>query len=135
VLRDQGLALIDEYRVRAPSPEAPLEALSGGNVQRVVLARELSGPLRVLVVANPCFGLDFLTAAQIRNELRAQRDRGVAVLLISEDLDEILMLSDRVAVISNGRIVMEAKAGKTDRMVIGAAMAAHGHSDAADPVY
>ncbi|MEJ8857635.1 ATP-binding cassette domain-containing protein, partial [Variovorax robiniae] len=124
-LRDQGLALIDEYRVRAPSPEAPLEALSGGNVQRVVLARELSGPVRVLVVANPCFGLDFLTAAQIRAELRAQRDRGVAVLLISEDLDEILMLADRIAVISGGRIVMEAETAKTDRMTVGAAMAAH----------
>jgi simple sugar transport system ATP-binding protein len=126
-LRAQGLALIDEYRVRAPSPEAPLDALSGGNVQRVVLARELSGPVRVLVVANPCFGLDFVTAAQIREELRAQRNRGVAVLLISEDLDEILMLSDRVAVISGGRIVMEAETAKTDRMTIGAAMAAHGH--------
>lgn len=127
VLRDQGLALIDEYRVRAPSPEAPLEALSGGNVQRVVLARELSGPVRVLVVANPCFGLDFLTAAQIRDELRAQRDRGVAVLLISEDLDEILALSDRIAVISGGRIVLEAEVGKTDRTTVGAAMAAHGN--------
>ena len=130
VLREQGLGLISDYRIRAPSPEAPLEALSGGNVQRVVLARELSGPVRVLVVANPCFGLDFLTAAQIRAELRAQRDRGVAVLLISEDLDEILMLSDRVAVISNGRIVLEAQAGSTDRMTIGAAMAAHGHEAA-----
>ena len=131
VLRAQGAALIDEYRVHAPSPEAPLDALSGGNVQRVVLARELSGPVRVLVVANPCFGLDFLTAAQIREELRAQRNRGVAVLLISEDLDEILMLSDRVAVISGGRIVMEAETAKTDRMTIGAAMAAHGHHVAA----
>ncbi|MBS0451402.1 MAG: ABC transporter ATP-binding protein [Proteobacteria bacterium] len=125
-LHSQGRALIDEFRVRTPSPDAPLEALSGGNVQRVVLARELSGQVRVLVVANPCFGLDFLTAAQIRQELRAQRDRGVAVLLISEDLDEILMLSDRVAVISGGRIVMEAEAGTTSRMAIGAAMAAHG---------
>ena len=101
-------------------------------MQRVVLARELSGPVRVLVVANPCFGLDFLTAAQIREELRAQRNRGVAVLLISEDLDEILMLSDRVAVISGGRIVMEAETAKTDRMTIGAAMAAHGHHVAAE---
>jgi len=127
VLRDHAIGLIDEYRIRAPSPDAPLASLSGGNVQRVVLARELSGPVRVLVVANPCFGLDFLTAAQIRDELRAQRDRGVAVLLISEDLDEILMLSDRVAVISRGRIVMEADADKCDRMAIGAAMAAHDH--------
>jgi ABC-type uncharacterized transport system ATPase subunit len=127
-MREHGLALIDQYRVLAPSPEAPLEALSGGNVQRTVLARELSGHVRVLVVANPCFGLDFLTAAQIRAELRAQRDRGVAVLLISEDLDEILMLSDRIAVISGGRIVMQAEAGNTDRMAIGAAMAAHAHS-------
>lgn len=130
VLREQAVALIDEYRIRAPSPDAPLEALSGGNVQRVVLARELSGAVRVLVVANPCFGLDFVTAAQIRDELRVQRDRGVAVLLISEDLDEIMTLSDRIAVISAGRIVMEAKAGECDRMEIGTAMAAHGHEAA-----
>ncbi len=71
-------------------------ALSGGNVQRAVLARELGGEVEVLIAANPCFGLDFAAVAQIHAEIMAARNRGAAVLLVSEDLDELLELSDRL---------------------------------------
>ena len=80
-----------------------METLSGGNVQRAVLARELSGDVDVLIVANPCFGLDFASVAEIRAQIMEQRNRGAAVLLVSEDLDEILELADRVAVMSEAR--------------------------------
>jgi ABC-type uncharacterized transport system ATPase subunit len=117
--------LIARYRVKTPSPETPIENLSGGNVQRAVLARELSGDVDVLIVANPCFGLDFASVAEIRSQIMDQRNRGAAVLLVSEDLDEILELADRVAVMSEGRISYVAPIGETDRQTIGHAMAGH----------
>ena len=124
-MRDKAAGLIARYRVKTPSPETPIENLSGGNVQRAVLARELSGDVEVLIVANPCFGLDFASVAEIRAQIIDQRNRGAAVLLVSEDLDEILELSDRVAVMSEGRITHVAPIGETDRNTIGAHMAGH----------
>lgn len=90
-----------------------------------MLARELSGDVRVLIVANPCFGLDFASVADIRAQIIEQRNRGAAVLLVSEDLDEILELSDRVAVMSQGRIAYVAAIAETDRTTIGQHMAGH----------
>jgi simple sugar transport system ATP-binding protein len=78
-----------------------------------------------LIVANPCFGLDFASTADIRAEILAQRDRGAAVLLISEDLDEILELADRIVVLSSGKIVHEVERASADRAVIGRYMAGH----------
>lgn len=124
-IRARARELIGRYRIRPPDPDTPLEFLSGGNVQRTVLARELSEPVEVLVVANPCFGLDFASTADIRAEIRAQRDRGAAVLLISEDLDEILELADRILVLSAGKIVYEVDRDEADRAVIGRHMAGH----------
>ena len=92
---------------------------------RLVLARELSGGVEVLVAANPCFGLDFEAAADIRAQIMEQRNRGAAVLLVSEDLDEILDLADRVAVMSGGTINYQAPVGETDRSTIGKHMAGH----------
>ena len=103
-MRRKAEELIARYRVKTTSPDSPIETLSGGNVQRAVLARELSGDVDVLIVANPCFGLDFASVAEIRGQIMEQRNRGAAVLLVSEDLDEILELSDRVAVMSGGTI-------------------------------
>jgi simple sugar transport system ATP-binding protein len=103
--------MIAAYGVRAPSREAPIAALSGGNVQRCVLARELDGDVRLLVVANPCFGLDVRAAAEVRARIVAARNAGAAVLLVSEDLDELLDLSDRIVVMRDGRIVHEAANG------------------------
>jgi general nucleoside transport system ATP-binding protein len=126
-MRQQAKALIQRYRVKTSSPDAPIAQLSGGNVQRTVLARELSGDVDVLIVANPCFGLDFASVADIRAQIMDQRNRGAAVLLVSEDLDEILALSDRVAVMSEGRISYVEEIGRTDRATIGAYMAGGSH--------
>ena len=118
--------LIDSYRVKTPSTDTPIENLSGGNVQRAVLARELSSDVRVLIVANPCFGLDFASVADIRAQIVDQRNRGAAVLLVSEDLDEVLELSDRVAVMSGGRIDHILPIDQADRNTIGKFMAGQG---------
>jgi simple sugar transport system ATP-binding protein len=117
--------LIARYRVKTVSADAPIQDLSGGNVQRAVLARELSGDVEVLVVANPCFGLDFAAVAEIRSQILAARNRGVAVLLVSEDLDEIFELADRIMVMFHGEIVHETPAATADLAVIGRAMAGH----------
>ena len=124
-MRRQATELVSLYRVRAPSLDAPIANLSGGNVQRTVLAREISGDVRVLIVANPCAGLDFVSVADIRAKIMDQRNRGAAVLLLSEDLDEILELSDRIAVMSGGRITYLADAATSDRTVIGRHMGGH----------
>lgn len=124
-LRRKGEDLIDRYKVKTASPDSPIESLSGGNVQRAILARELSGEVDVLIVANPCFGLDFASVAEIRTQIMEQRNRGAAVLLVSEDLDEVLELSDRVAVMSGGSITYVAPIGETDRNTIGKHMAGH----------
>jgi ABC-type uncharacterized transport system ATPase subunit len=117
--------LIARYRVKTPSPEAPIGTLSGGNVQRAVLARELSSDVDLLVAANPVFGLDFAAVADIHAQLMAARNRGTAVLLVSEDLDELLELSDRLVVMSDGRIVYETTPDQADLTVIGRHMAGH----------
>lgn len=117
--------LITRYQVKPPEPERPIETLSGGNVQRLVLARELSGEVEILVAANPCFGLDFAATAEIRRQLMQARNKGVAVLLLSEDLDEILELGDRIAVIFEGQLVYESPVESVDVNKIGLCMAGH----------
>ena len=76
-------------------------------MQRAVLARELGGEVEVLIAANPCFGLDFAAVAQIHAEIMAARNRGAAVLLVSEGLDELLELSDHLVVMFHGQFVMK----------------------------
>jgi general nucleoside transport system ATP-binding protein len=124
-MREKARELIARYRVKTPSPETAIADLSGGNIQRAVLARELSSNVDVLIVANPCFGLDFASVAEIRAQIMEQRNRGAAVLLVSEDLDEILELADRVAVMSGGTINYQSPVGETDRSTIGQHMAGH----------
>ncbi len=122
-LRERAAHLSQRFGVRAPSLDAPMRALSGGNVQRAVLARELSREPEVLVVQNPCFGLDMAASAEIRAKLVDARNRGAAVLLLSEDLDELLELSDRLCVMFHGAIVYEGKPGDTPIAKIGELMA------------
>jgi simple sugar transport system ATP-binding protein len=117
--------LMRRYRIATPSPQTPIAHLSGGNVQRTVLARELSDAVEVLIVANPCFGLDIAATAEIRSQIMAVRNLGAAVLLVSEDLDELLALSDRILVMSNGQIVYETPIQTADVATIGHHMAAH----------
>jgi simple sugar transport system ATP-binding protein len=114
--------LIAGYRVRAPSAEVPIGVLSGGNVQRCVLARELDGEVRLLIVANPCFGLDVKAVGEVRARIMAARNEGAAVLLVSEDLDEILELADRILVMHGGQVVHEAAGPGADAQSIGAHM-------------
>ncbi|WMS43089.1 ABC transporter ATP-binding protein [Acuticoccus sp. MNP-M23] len=121
----RGADLIAKFKVKTASPDAPIASLSGGNVQRAVLARELSGDVKVLIVANPCFGLDFSAVAEIRARIVAAREAGAGVLLISEDLDEIMALADRILVMSEGRITYEVPAAAADVAEIGRHMGGH----------
>ncbi|MES2956850.1 MAG: ABC transporter ATP-binding protein [Pseudomonadota bacterium] len=133
---ERARAWIGEYGIKTRGEHAPIGSLSGGNVQRAVLARELAGHVKVLIAANPVFGLDFAAVAEIHARLLQVRAKGGAVLLISEDLDELLALSDRIAVMSEGRIVFEAPADQIDRRTVGAHMGGghgHGHDPAPAP--
>jgi ABC-type uncharacterized transport system ATPase subunit len=123
LLRERAGRAIVEYDVKTPSVLAPMGSLSGGNVQRAVLARELADDPAVLVVANPCFGLDFAAVREIRQRIVRAREAGAAVLLVSADLDEIFALADRIAVMSEGHIVHECLAKGAELTQIGHYMA------------
>lgn len=97
--------LIKKFRVKTPSHDTLAKNLSGGNIQKVVIAREFSRNPRVILAAQPTRGLDIGATEYVREQLLEQRRKGVAVMLISEDLDEILALSDRIAVIYEGQIM------------------------------
>jgi simple sugar transport system ATP-binding protein len=124
-LREEARALIERFRIRTRGPDARLDTLSGGNVQRTVLARELSGEVAVLVAQNPCAGLDVAATAETRARLMEARNAGAAVLLISEDLEEILELADRIVVMFEGRLVHETRREEADVHIIGRFMASH----------
>ena len=131
-LRERARGWIAEYGVKTQGERAPIRSLSGGNVQRAVLARELAGQAELLLVSNPVFGLDFAAVAEIHGRLVAARNRGAAVLLVSEDLDELLQLADRIVVMSEGRIVHDVPAARADRQGLGAFMGGRAHA-AAEP--
>ena len=99
--------------------------LSGGNAQKLVIAREFSGHPRVVLAHSPSRGLDVRATAAVHDSIRRARDAGAAVLLISEDLDEILLLSDRVGVMNRGKISAEFTV-PVDRKAVGEAMISHG---------
>ena len=124
-LRQRGRELIGLFKIRATGPDARLDTLSGGNVQRTVLARELSESPKVLIAQNPCAGLDVAATAEIRGRIMAARNAGAAVLLLSEDLDELMELADRIVVMFEGRLVYETARAAADPHVIGHAMASH----------
>jgi ABC-type uncharacterized transport system ATPase subunit len=102
---DYGQKKMEEFDIRAPSSKSRVGLLSGGNMQKVILAREISRPLSLLLASQPTRGLDIHATSFIREQICRARYRGLAVLWISEDLDELLMVSDRIAVIFDGRIV------------------------------
>ena len=118
-VRQRARELVQAFRVRTRSEQSPVSSLSGGNVQRAVLARELSDDARLLLVSNPSFGLDFTAVAEVHQRLREARARGAAVLMVGEDLDELLQLADRIVVMSHGRIVHACRAQDGDRLEIG----------------
>ena len=102
---DYGQKKMQEFDISAPTEKTPVGLLSGGNMQKVILAREISRPLKLLLAAQPTRGLDIHATSFICEQICHARDRGLAVLWISEDLDELLMVADRIAVIFDGHIV------------------------------
>jgi simple sugar transport system ATP-binding protein len=122
-IRERAVELIRRYRIAAPGPAAPARFLSGGNLQKVVLAREFSSLPRVLVAASPTRGLDVGAIETVHAHLRDAAGEGVGILLISEDLDEILTLADRIAVMYEGEIVGETARAEASVEVIGLLMA------------
>ncbi|MFM8897140.1 MAG: ATP-binding cassette domain-containing protein, partial [Actinomycetales bacterium] len=117
--------LMERFDVRAPSSQTPTRQLSGGNVQKVLLAREMSSSPKVLVIASPTQGLDVGAVATVHQLLLDAVAEGVGVLLVSEDLDEVMALSDRIAVMYEGRILATIDADDADVSVIGQLMGGH----------
>jgi general nucleoside transport system ATP-binding protein len=122
-MRERAVELIQRYSIAASGPGAAARLLSGGNLQKVVLAREFSGKPRLLIAASPTRGLDVGAIETVHGYLREAAADGVGVLLISEDLDEILLLADRVAVMYEGAIVGETSREEADVEEIGLLMA------------
>jgi simple sugar transport system ATP-binding protein len=103
-LADQARSIIGRFKVKASGPDAAAQSLSGGNLQKFIVGREISAAPRLLIVSQPTWGVDVGAAAQIRAEILALRDAGCAVLVVSEELDELFELSDRLHVIAKGRL-------------------------------
>ena len=119
----QSVALMEQFDIRSRGPHALVRQLSGGNVQKVVLARELSSQPRVLVAASPTRGLDVGATEYVHGVLVDSARRGVGIMLISEDLDEIVELSDRIAVLYEGRVVGIVDAAQASYEQLGMMMA------------
>jgi simple sugar transport system ATP-binding protein len=120
---ENALKLIDQFDVRTPSPLINAGSLSGGNQQKVIVARELSRPVNLLIANQPTRGLDVGSIEYIHSQIVAARDKGAGVLLISAELDEIMSLSDRILVMYQGQIVAEMPADKATRNELGLLMA------------
>lgn len=118
-----ALRLVQEFDIRTPSIDTPVANLSGGNQQKVIVAREFSRPIDLLVAAQPTRGLDVGSIEYIHRRLIEKRDQGCAVLLVSSELDEIMALSDRIAVMYEGRIMDILPAEKATREQLGLLMA------------
>jgi simple sugar transport system ATP-binding protein len=117
-MRDYTAALIDRQQVQAIGPDALISTLSGGNQQRLVLARELAADPVLVVADQPTRGLDVRATADVHRRLREARDRGAAVVVHSSDLDEVLALADRIVVAAGGAV----HAVERDRDRVGRAM-------------
>lgn len=122
-IRQRATNLVADYAIATPTIDNPVRKLSGGNLQKVILAREISAEPTVLVAAYPTRGLDVGATENVRKLLLASRDRGVAILLLSEDLDELFALADRIVVLYEGQIVGEVDSATADRETIGLMMA------------
>jgi simple sugar transport system ATP-binding protein len=126
-VREHASELIQRFDIRA-RPDDPVVTLSGGNIQKVLLARVLSRDPRLLVVSQPTRGLDVGATEYVRSQLLARRAAGAGILLVSEDLDELLALSDRMVVMYEGRIVGEMAAAEADVERLGMLMAGRGRA-------
>jgi simple sugar transport system ATP-binding protein len=133
--RQFAQSLITAYDVKCPSPEARVRLLSGGNMQKLILGRALDGDPAIIIANQPTRGLDVGAVAYVHSRLIEARDRGAAILLISEDLDEVLALSDRIVVMSKGRLSPPSARGERTIRQIAELMAGHfepqAHADVA----
>jgi ABC-type uncharacterized transport system ATPase subunit len=121
---------ITEFDIRTPSATVSVGTLSGGNQQKVVVAREFSGELQALILDQPTRGLDVGSIEFIHRQAIAKRNEGTAILLVSAELDEVLELSDRIAVMYRGRIVAVMEGRSADREDVGLLMATGGREPA-----
>lgn len=131
LLRQQAHALIQRFKVKAGGPAAAARSLSGGNLQKYIVGREIDARPKVLIIAQPTWGVDVGAAAQIRGELLALRDAGCAVLVVSEELDELFEISDRLVVMAQGRLSPSIPAAQATVERIGAWMSGLWEADAA----
>ena len=115
--------LVRKFDVRTPSPYVPVSKLSGGNQQKVIVARELSRPIKLLIANQPTRGLDVGSIEYIHKVIVRMRDAGCGVLLVSAELDEIMALSDRIAVMYKGQIMDTLSADEATREQLGLLMA------------
>ena len=122
-IRENAERLIEQFDVRTPGPYTPGQSLSGGNQQKMVVAREFSRPMKLLVVAQPTRGIDVGSIEFIHNQIVAKRDEGVAVLVVSSELDEIMALSDRIVVMYKGEVIDIVPREKATREGLGLLMA------------
>ena len=111
--------LIARFSVRAGGAGAAARSLSGGNLQKFIVGREIDANPRVLIIAQPTWGVDVGAAAQIRSELLKLRDAGCAVLVLSEELDELFEISDRLVVMAQGRMSPAVPVAQASRAMIG----------------
>ena len=125
--------LIDEFDIRTPSPRPPAGSLSGGTQQKVIVAREFSRPIKLLVASQPTRGLDVGSIEYIHHRIVEKRDAGCGVLLVSSELDEIMELSDRIAVMYRGKIVAVLEAEEATKEHVGLLMAGVSPEKAATP--
>jgi simple sugar transport system ATP-binding protein len=130
-IRSSAERLVEDFDIRTPSVDAAASTLSGGNQQKVIVAREFSHARRLLVASQPTRGLDVGSIQYIHARIVEKRDDGVAVLIVSSELDEVLALADRIAVMYRGRIVSILDRGETNRDECGLLMAGASRQDAA----
>jgi len=125
-IRTDAERTVEKYDIRTPSAMVSAETLSGGNQQKVIVAREFEGEVKLLVLEQPTRGLDVGSIEFIHRQAVARRDTGVAILLVSAELDEVLELSDRIAVMYRGRIVEILDGRTADKEDVGLLMATGG---------
>lgn len=118
-MQDEAKRLIDEFSVKTPGADTPIGKLSGGNIQKLLLARELALDPRLLIVNKPTNGLDLRTTQFVLQQLRSQADAGKVVVLISSELDELLEISDRIGVMYNGELVAVMPRAEADPETLG----------------
>jgi general nucleoside transport system ATP-binding protein len=140
LLQQQAIAdfarrMIDAFRIATPSPHTRVKFLSGGNLQKTILAREITASCCLLVAVHPTRGLDVGATEAVRKLLLAERSKGMAILLISEDLEELLALSDRIAVFFEGQVMGIVPAATASEEALGLMMGgAHPAETASAPV-